>query len=75
MNCKSGVSSTAHHQDSSNSNSTNAKPPSVVGGFPLQRHPGGDTSSAVRPSCLPPSAKDYAWAAFCPFTPGHYTEF
>jgi hypothetical protein len=75
MKDKSGVSSTAHHEHSSSSGSTLVKPPSIGGGFLLQGHPGGDKSAAVRPSCQPPSAKDYAWAAFCPFTPGHYTEF
>jgi hypothetical protein len=76
MKDKSGVSSTAHHQHSSSSNSAEAEPASIGdGGFSLQGHSSGDKSSAAQSSCLPPSAKDYSWAAFCPFTAGHYTEF
>jgi hypothetical protein len=75
MKDKSGVSSTAHHQPGS-SNSTKAEPASIGdGGFSLQSPPGGDKSFAAQPSSLPPSLKDYSWAAFCPFTAGHYTEF
>jgi len=76
MKNESGVSSTVHHQPNSSSNSNQAEPASIGdGGFSLQGHPGGDKSFAAQPSCPPPSAKDYSWAAFCPFTPGHYTEF
>lgn len=71
-----GVSSTAHHHDSPSSESTKAEPASIGGGgFALQSPPGGDKSFDAQPSRPPPSGKDYSWAAFCPFTAGHYTEF
>jgi hypothetical protein len=36
---------------------------------------GSVEQSAAALLCLPSPVKDYAYAAFCPFTAGQYTEF
>lgn len=85
MSSISGVSSRAHHRNSSSRTSsttlpttpTNSttEPASFGAGFAaLQDHSGGDKSYAAQLGLTPP-AKDYSELFFCAYTPGQYTEF
>jgi hypothetical protein len=82
MSSRSGVSSTARHQQTFGTTTTSPTaatngmaPASNGGGFVLQDHP--DDKVLVAQACPPPLAlaKEYFNASFGVFTEGHYTEF
>jgi hypothetical protein len=80
MSSRSGVSSTARHQQifgattTSPTVATNGMAPvSNGGGFVLQNHP--DDKVLVAQLCPLPLAKEYLHASSGVFTEGHYTEF